>query len=343
MTSLSHDVSIRLLDDKGTWELFALTYGPYALFQSWSWYETLLKSKEDVTPYGVYAKNELVAIFLAHVVRARRGSYIHLRHGPIVSSKVITDVYQDIAVFTKALAIEKKCWFVRMSPQLPVGAEAEAVQKSVGGIPASIHRMDGEYCWVLDLTVSEEQLLKDMRKATRYEIRKAEKDGVKITASRDAKYLKAFDSLYKETSGRHGFVPHEGIKEEFMTFSTRNQAMLYLGEFEKKTYAAAIILYYGKQAIYHHGASIHSTVPVSASVQWQAIRDAKNRGMNVYNFWGIAPEDSPKHPWRGITVFKKGFGGHLVEYMHAFDIPVTPLYRLTRVVDLVRKYKRGYD
>ena len=342
MTPVTHDVSIRLLDDKGTWELFALTHGPYALFQSWSWYETLRKSKEDVTPYGVYKGDQLVAVFLAHVVRAKRGSYIHLRHGPIVASKA-PSVYQDIATFTKALAIEKHCWFVRMSPQLPVGKESDTLRKAVGGVPASIHRMDGEYCWVLDLDASEETLLSQMRKATRYEIRKADKDGVKITGSRDAKYMKEFDVLYKETSGRHGFVPHEGITEEFITFSARNQAMLYLGEFEKKIYAAAIILYYGKQAIYHHGASIHATAPVSTSLQWQAIKDAKNRGMNVYNFWGIAPEDSPKHPWRGITVFKKGFGGHIVEHMHAFDIPVSLLYGLTRVVDLIRKYKRGYD
>ena len=182
-----------------------------------------------------------------------------------------------------------------------------------------------------------------MRKATRYEIRKSQKDGVEISASRDARYLKEFDALYKETSGRHGFVPHEGIAEEFTTFGKRNQAMLYLGSFHKKIYASAIILYYGKQAIYHHGASSLSPVPISAAVQWRAICDAKNRGMNVYNFWGIAPEDSPKHPWRGITVFKKGFGGHIVEHMHAFDIPISPLYALTRIVDLVRKYKRGYD
>ena len=93
------------------------------------------------------------------------------------------------------------------------------------------------------------------------------------------KTLKEFDTLYKETADRHGFVPHEGIREEFTAFSKRNQAMLYMGKYKGKTYASAIILYYGTQAIYHHGASVNAPVPISASVQWHALSDAKKKGM----------------------------------------------------------------
>ena len=338
-----HEVSIRVIVDKGTWELFALTHGPFALFQSWNWYETLKVLHANVEAYGVYINDILVVIFLTHRVTARRGSFIHLRHGPILSPTAPESVWLEITAFTKKLAIKNNCWFVRMSPQLPVGEKSEKVRQRLGGIPASIHRMDGEYCWVLDLKASEEELLSFMRKATRYEIRRAQKDGVEIVATRDIKYLTEFDTLYKQTSDRHGFVPHEGIREEFFVFSKRNQAMLYLGKYKYKTYASAILLYYGRQAIYHHGASINAPVPISAFIQWRAICEAKKRGMNLYNFWGIAPESSLKHPWRGITVFKKGFGGHTVEYMHAFDIPVSPLYAFTRIVDLYRKYRRGYD
>lgn len=344
MTLHSTDnVTIRLIDEKGTWEMFVLMHGPHALFQSWSWYETLLLAKAKVKPFGVYVGEELVAVFLSHVVSARRGSFVHLRHGPILSPSAPESVWQEIAEFTKEIARKNNCWFVRMSPQMPVGDKSDTIRKNLHGIPASLHRMDGEYVWILDLHLSEEALLSNMRKATRYEIRRAQKDGVEIVASRDIKYLNEFDALYKETADRHGFVPHEGIREEFTAFSKCNQAMVYMGKYKGKTYASAIVLYYGTQAIYHHGASVNAPVPISASVQWRALCDAKKRGMSVYNFWGIASENNPRHPWRGITVFKKGFGGHSVEYMHAFDIPISPLYALTRVVDLYRKYKRGYD
>lgn len=342
-TKSKNHVTIRLIDEKGAWEMFVLTYGPHALFQSWSWYETLLFRKENVKPYGVYLVNELVAVFLSHIVSARRGSFVHIRHGPILSPRAPLSVWQEIAEFTKEAARKNNCWFVRMSPQLPIGNRSDTIRKSLHGRNASIHRMDGEYVWVLDLNFSEEELLSNMRKATRYEIRRAQKEGVEVVASRDIKYLNEFDALYKETADRHGFVPHEGIREEFTAFSKRNQAMLYMGKYKGKTYASAIVLYYGTQAIYHHGASVNAPVPISAFVQWRALCDAKKRGMTVYNFWGIASENNPRHPWRGITVFKKGFGGQSVEYMHAFDIPVSPLYFFTRVVDLYRKYTRGYD
>lgn len=343
VVSATHELNIRPIEDQGTWELFVLTHGPNALFQSWSWYETLRDTKARVQTYGVYQQDQLIAVFLSHIVIARRGSFVHVRHGPILSSSAPISTWQKIADFTKILAKENRCWFIRMSPQLPIGKASDDIRTLLGGIPASIHRMDGEYCWVLDLIPTEEELLQSMRKATRYEIRRAQKEGVVVVGSRDVKFYKEFEKLYRATSDRHGFVPHEGIREEFVIFSKRNQATMYLGTYQKKVYVASIVLYYGKQAIYHHGASINSTVPISAAVQWKAICEAKERGMNVYNFWGIAPEHSIKHPWRGITVFKKGFGGRIVEYMHAFDIPVSPMYAFTRLVDVYRKYRRGYD
>jgi lipid II:glycine glycyltransferase (peptidoglycan interpeptide bridge formation enzyme) len=78
-------------------------------------------------------------------------------------------------------------------------------------------------------------------------------------------------------------------------------------------------------------------------LQWAASRDAKKRGMQVYNFWGIAPENNPNHPWRGITLFKKGFGGRNIEYIHAQDLAVSPLYIIPRTIEMVRRVVKGYD
>ena len=83
--TVKQEMTIRLIDDKGTWEMFVLTHGPNALFQSWSWYKTLRALNAHVEPYGVYLGQELVAVFLSHIVHARRGSFVHVRHGPIVS------------------------------------------------------------------------------------------------------------------------------------------------------------------------------------------------------------------------------------------------------------------
>jgi lipid II:glycine glycyltransferase (peptidoglycan interpeptide bridge formation enzyme) len=313
-----------------------------ALFQSWLWGEVQKKSGVPLTRYGVYAKDTLCGVFQVLHVKARRGSFLHVRQGPIIES-FRTDIWKAVLDFLAGEGKAKGCWFVRIGPLVPESPQSKAWVKHFHLIPAAIHHMDSEYCWVLDLSPDEETLLSNMRKTTRYEIRRAQKEQVEVLKTTNPAHLDEFFQLYKETSSRQGFVPHTGIREEFEVYAKKQQAVLYVGKHLGKTIAAAIILYYGNQAIYHHGASISSHIPVSTLVQWEAIRDAKKRGMNVYNFWGIAPENSPKHPWRGITLFKKGFGGREIEYIHAHDMPISPFYIIPRTIETVRRILRGYN
>lgn len=329
-------------EDQSSWELFVLRHSPQALFQSWMWGEVQKRTGLEVIRYGIYKEATLVGISQASVVRARRGSFLHVRHGPVLASHDKT-LWKNVLAFLSGEAKRSGCWFVRLNPLVEDSVSTKEFFRTLGLLPASIHRMDGEYCWVLDLELSEDELLAGMRKTTRYEIRRAAKENVKVYSTVDSKHLKEFFDLYTSTSTRHGFVPHSGIREEFDVFARHKQGMLYVGKYEEKTVASAIILYYGNQAIYHHGASLPSKAPVSYAIQWEAIIEAKKRGMKVYNFWGIAPAGSPKHPWRGITLFKTGFGGRLVEYLHAQDLPVSPLYWITRSIETGRRLLRGYD
>ncbi len=113
-------------------------------------------------------------------------------------------------------------------------------------------------------------------------------------------------------------------------------------EHQGEVLAGAIILFWGNQAFYHHGASVSTKIPASYLLQWKAIIEAQKRGIKVYNLWGIAPEDKPNHPWRGLTLFKKGFGGREIKYIHAHDFPLSPFYTLARTVETVRRIKKGY-
>ena len=109
--------------------------------------------------------------------------------------------------------------------------------------------------------------------------------------------------------------------------------------------ASAIIIFYGNMAAYRHSASLQldKRLPTSYLIQWEAIKEAKKRGVMWYNFWGIAPEGaSSKHPFFGITHFKKGFGGSHMELLPCFDIPLKMRYYLTRYFEFFRSIKRGF-
>ncbi len=334
--------SITSIDDASQWEWFMLQTAPNALFQSWNWGEVQKRVGGQVSRFGIFDGKTVRGLIQTVDVRARRGAFLHVRHGPVLAAPTPV-LWRETFRFLKEQARKKHMWFIRMNPVLPDTADLRQLYAANGLHPAAIHRMDGEQCWVLDLSPGEDALLSGMRKTTRYEIRRAAKEGVEVFSTENPAYLKDFFALYTETSVRHGFVQHTGIREEFEVFAKKHQAVLYLGKAGGRTISAAIILYYGNQAIYHHGASVPSKLPASYAIQWEAIREAKKRGMNVYNFWGIAPENSAKHPWRGITLFKKGFGGREVNYIHAHDLPVSPLYVLPRTVELVRRISRGYD
>jgi lipid II:glycine glycyltransferase (peptidoglycan interpeptide bridge formation enzyme) len=312
------------ITSSNAWDSFVKKHSPMALFQGWAWGEVEKKLGHKIWRWGWFKKDTLVGITQIKKVSARRGTFLHVRHGPIgdVTLKDIID-----------LAKKEHTWFIRVSPQIP--QEKEKMFKKNGFVPAPIHAMDAELCWVLDLNKNEEELLAGMRKTTRYEIRRAEKMGITIDTG-----LKDFFALYTQTSQRHGFVPHSGIREEVEVFG--NNAIVLNAGFEGETIASAIILFWGDQAVYHHGASIQSKVPASYLLQWEAIREAKKRGKKLYNFWGIAPEDKPNHPWRGITLFKKGFGGREVEFMHAQDYLVSPIAVIPRTVESLRKRLKGY-
>lgn len=329
------------ISSRTVWEEFLLRFSPHALFQSWLWGDVQKKCDVKLWRFGLYEKEILHGVFQVTKVSARRGVHLHVRHGPVCHE--LNEAHLKLIVeYLKNLARREKAWFIRINPLVSDTKEAHELLKVLGGIPSAIHAMDGEHCWVLDLSPLEEELLSQMRKTTRYEIRQKEKFDVVVVQSQEQRYFEEFRTLYRDTSLRQGFVPHGGIAEEFTLFAKEQQANLFLGYHEKKLVSGALILYYNDQAIYHHGASIVSKVPVSTIVQWEAIKEAKKRGMNVYNFWGIAPLDNPKHPWRGLTLFKKGFGGREINTIHSYDFPVSPLHYITRGIETVRKLRKGY-
>ncbi|MFH1895872.1 MAG: peptidoglycan bridge formation glycyltransferase FemA/FemB family protein, partial [bacterium] len=189
------------------------------------------------------------------------------------------------------------------------------------------------------------ELLKQMRKTTRYSIRKAEKDGVTIKVSTDPEDAKIIYHLQEATVGRHKFAPFpkKYFEAQLSHFGQNNDALLYWAEYQGEPIAAALIVFFGQTAVYHMGASSNEFRHLTAShlIQWEAICEAKRRGVWWYNFWGIIEEDNKKHPWYGLSLFKKGFGGEVVKFLHAQDKPVSWKYPAIYAFETLRRKKRG--
>ena len=81
----------------------------------------------------------------------------------------------------------------------------------------------------------------------------------------------------------------------------------------------------------------------SYALQWAMMRDARDAGVREHDLWGIAPKNAgPDHPWYGVGLFKKGFGGRAVTWAGTWDIVVDrTLYRMRAAVERGRGFARG--
>lgn len=218
--------------------------------------------------------------------------------------------------------------------------------------------MLAETLWILDLDKDEEALLQGMEKKHRNLVRRAAKDGVEIKKTTDQAAIDRFWELYSETAKRHNFTPYPKklLQGQLEIFSKADQTLMLEAHYDDQVLASAMIMYYGDGAAYHHGASssnpAYRKVPASYLLQWEAIKEARERGAKQYNFWGVAPyslDDSgkrvyanPKHPFCGITHFKTGFGGRRYDLVPCHDLVINPKYYLNWAVETARKWKRGF-
>jgi len=180
-----------------------------------------------------------------------------------------------------------------------------------------------------------------MKPKTRYNIRLTEKKGVTIRIAREEAFDE-FMEIMKDTAKRDGFHLHQANRYLNMLKVLKGgecKAYLAFADFEGRALAVNLMIDSFGQRTYLHGASSSENRNIMApyALHWFLIKDAIEKGMTMYDFWGIAPVGAgDEHPWAGITRFKLGFGADIVEMPGTFDVPVSKLwygfYKLARKV-----------
>lgn len=206
----------------------------------------------------------------------------------------------------------------------------------------------------LDLTPPPERLLAAMSKGHRADIRRAERDGVRVRAGASPADLDAFYAIMEQTGARAEFGIHSeayyrAAWEQFRTTPHGECAQLLLAERDGATLAAFLIFGWAGAGLYLYGGSTEAGLRSGANhaLQWQALQWARARGCEIYDFWGVPDqfgqaatandqaererlEQAAKaDPLYGVFRFKKGFGSQTVRFLPAYDRAyIPPLYAL---------------
>lgn len=320
-----------------------------------SWAETLKKYPEaNFLQSPEWAKaNELVhtkAIIkefedaghaLMLVRNAKRGRYLEISCGPLIdweNKEALYDVFAEI----RKVAKENHCSFVRIRPQLYRTPENLDILKSLKLKPSPMH-LAAEHTVIIDLAKPEDELLANMRRQTRYEVRRAEKLGITVEASNSEETFREFHKVQAETARRQHFIPPslKMLLAEREAFG--DNAIIYIAKSEEKPVAYGLVIYNDNEAEYYEAASteLNRKLPGAYALIWQAIKDLKAKGIKRFNLWGIAPPNQPHHRYAGVTTFKTGFGGEIVEYVPAHDLVINKVkYLPNLIVETARKKKR---
>ena len=339
-------VTIKTIEKKEVWENFLRGRGDASFLQSWYWGEFEKELGKRIARVGFYQGGRLSGVMLAIVEDARRGRHLVVPAGPVINWK---DKGLVLAFVNTARRIAKdySCTFVRVRPQLLANEFSRQTFVGLGFKAAPMH-LHAQLTHQLDITKSKEELLSSMRKSTRYEIRKAINLGIEVEKSFDPDDIDSFYNLQLETARRQGFVPfsREFLQKQFEIFAKEGLACLFTAKYKQEVLNQAFVIFYGREAVYHYGASSPAgrEYPGAFIVQWEAICEAKRRGLGIYNFWGVAPLDKKSHRFYNLSIFKRGFGGVDVEYLPAQDLIIDrKRYLVNFLVETVRKKFRGLD
>jgi peptidoglycan pentaglycine glycine transferase (the first glycine) len=254
-----------------------------------------------------------------------------------VDSSWNSEIFLELSTYLKK---KYNCVFIRVEPVSNIE------------ILSSIRILNRQWknTLLLDIKQSEDELMAQMHSKHRYNIRLSKRKGVEIKIEKD---VDIFWDLNKETKKRDNFSSHD--KDYYDEMLKLENVYQYTAYFEDKPICTGIFIHTGKRFVYVHGASSNSNRNVMAPylLQWRAILCAKECGATEYDFGGIAEKKEegfgvttcfhtlcwdPVDKLSGVTRFKAGFGGYVLQYGDAFEYVLRPLwYKLFCLAKKIRK------
>ncbi len=337
-------IELRDATSKKEWDKFVTSHEEANFLQSWDFYEFHKARGEEIIRRVAEKDGKIVAAYAGEVEHAKRGRHMAIAGGPILDwsdKKVVKAVFDDIKAQGKVL----DCVFVRVRPQCENNEKDTKIFRDYGFKKAPMY-LSVEFAGVLDLNKSEEEIMVGMRQRLRRALRKGAKNNITIEKSTDPKDIHTFYEIQLQTAKRHDFYAfsEDFLTKQFEAFAPNGEAVLYTAKHDGEILAQNFMIFYGNEASYHYGVSSELGTQLSGAplLHMEAMRDARERGIKRYSFWGIVGENDTKHRFYGVSVFKRGFGVDELKYLPAQDLILKPFqyYTKTWVIETIRRKVR---
>jgi lipid II:glycine glycyltransferase (peptidoglycan interpeptide bridge formation enzyme) len=323
--------------------------------QTWEWGSAKEKSGTKVIRVAVFENGKITQayLFTLHslplgklVVNYARGTFVppavlselvtHYKNKGLVFIKLEPNVYKNESGMYKVPLI-KKSWFSNGLKYV-----------------RSNTTLFAPHTFLIDLSFSEDKLLSFMKSKTRYNIRLAQKKGVKIADETNSK--KGFDTffnLYQQTIKRQNYLGHNYDYHFNVWQELKKSGMvkILIAYYQDLPLSAYQLFFFKKGAYYLYGGSshLHKDVMASNLLMWHAIETAASEGAETFDMWGALNKNyNPSDPWAGFHRFKEGYGGVHKSYLPTLDVVVNTSWYLAfnliwplrkKILELLEKIK----
>ncbi|MGL4831238.1 MAG: lipid II:glycine glycyltransferase FemX [Propionibacteriaceae bacterium] len=186
---------------------------------------------------------------------------------------------------------------------------------------------------VVDLDRPLDEIFNALPKKRRYDIRRAERDGVVIDkVDATPENLEQMWSLYLEVAHDHNLPIRDNdyMLRLWTTFMESGIGHMWFARVEGRAVAAVFGVLLGHKSTYKDGASVRERPVNGAShlLQWKVIEYMHEHGSLSHDLCGTPPSDqmdNKDHQYYGLGVFKSAFCPDVIDYVEAWEAPIAPV------------------
>lgn len=261
---------------------------------------------------------------------------LYVPYGPTATNN---EALQHALASLDKLARDSKVDYIRIEPVV-IGIDNKTLKPA--GYTITKRTTQPQHTLLVDLTCPMQDILQGMSKTNRYLWNKVARNNIRFKTSYKEKDLQHFLDMMSETAARTQSKFHDDYyfkalmdvlgptKNAGVAYAYHNDdvlvGVLFADDFVAKT------RYYLYAGSFDRAREFSANSPLVVYL----LEQAKELGMETFDFFGVSPKEATNHRWAGLSKFKRSFGGEEIVFSGTWEKPI----RKGRYVlmDLARKF-----
>lgn len=248
---------------------------------------------------------------------------LYCPYGPYYTSQdALKDALEDLEKQAAVNAVD----YVRIEPT--TNGDCSLFKGGDYGYAHQKHDLQPHQTLLIDLRPSFDEILQGMSKTNRYFWNRCKKGYLHFKTSYKTADLEAFLEMMNDTANRAQITFRQsqyyetllevlGPKKNMgVAYAYHEQdvlvGVLFADDFEAKT------RYYIYAGSFDKARKFSANSPLVSYL----LHEARQIGLETFDFFGVSPEDATDHRWAGFSKFKRSFGGSEFAYAGTWEKPI---------------------